>query len=211
MRHQISNKNYKDTIGLISHLILTRPDAVRRLLKRHGVVFSPAPTRGQLIAQVVALLAKNNPSFNTDISKLLAVHIKYKGGDMLALERNREDEFLGGLLGGVAKNLVSNLFKKKSKSSSGSASAAQARQQAGEIEKIKADMQRQMEAMEKQRRAQQEQQRRQMEEDRRLREEQDKKKRKRLMSGILIAAGSAVVITGIIVVATSLRPKQSRM
>ena len=210
MRHQISNKKYKETIGLISHLILTRPDAVRKLLKRHGVVFSPAPTRGQLIAYVVELLAENNPSFNQSLSKLLTVHIKYKGRDMFALEGKKgsqrsyytEDEFLGGLIGGVAKNLIGGLFKKKNKSSS---SATPTASQAAEIEKMKADMQRQMLEMEKQRQEQEQERRKSREEEqRRRREEEARQKRQMYFFG-----GGAVVVTVVVIVlAISLRPKK---
>ncbi len=217
MKKRISNKKYKSTIGLISHLILTKPGAVRNLLKRHRVVFSPAPTRGQLIAQVVELLAENKPSFNADLTKLLEVHIKYKGRDILDLDRKRksqrsyyeEDQFLGGLLGGVAKNLIGGLFKKKNKPA-GSTAATTSGSNAAEIEKMKADMQRQMLTleMEQKRKAREDEQRRQREEEDRKREEKAGKKKQ---TNMLIATGVIVVTIVGITLAVTLRPKPKQV
>ena len=190
-------KNQKDVLELITHLILTKPIAVKKLLAKHGIVFSFNPKRKDLIDQVIELLKENNRAFNSDLERLLSIHLKHKGDEIVALESerallNKEDLFLGGILG-VAKGVVgglSGLFGggKKGGSSSGggnaaaAAAAANAARAKAEMEarmrQMEADRRRQQEEAARRRREAEERQRREREAaDRRRREEEDRRRR----------------------------------
>ena len=154
---RITKKEYRSAVDMISHLILTKPNAVEKLLSKHGIVFSGKPSKRQLINEIAEMLRDRDPEFNRDLSKLLMVHIKYKGAEMMALEQGQynsydEDEFLGGLVGGLAKGLVggvSGLFNKKKGGGGGgnAAAQAQAQAQAAQAARLKADMDRKMQQM----------------------------------------------------------------
>jgi len=178
-----THTQYKNALDAIGHLILTKPEAVTALLAEHGVEFSPPPKKTQLVNEVIEMLAENNSAFNEDLIELLDVHLEYKANEINQLI-NEDDEFLGGLVGGLAKGLVGavgGLFGKKKKRGGGGAprpnnnAAAQAAQ-------AKADMQRQMEKMrQEQKRREEEARRRRQEEERRRRqlEEEDRRRRER--------------------------------
>ena len=173
-------KKQKDVLELITHLILTKPEAVVKLLAKHGVIFSFKPTRRDVINQVIELLKQNNQSFNNDLEKLLSIHLEHKGIEIMALESNRallnkEDLFLGGLVGGLAKVALgglSGLFGGK-KSSSGGSSAAGLATAAAQASQMKAEMEAKMQQMEADRRRQQE------EAERRMREQKERQRRER--------------------------------
>lgn len=169
-----------DVIELISHLILTKPSVVESLLSKHGVDFGFQPSKENLINEVVEKLKTKNLSFNKDLEGLLGVHVKNKGQELIALKSQEyfdnqvEDQFLGGIVGGLAKGAISGisgLFGKK-KSSGGSSNAA-AQQQAAMAAKLKADMDAKMRRIEDERRRAQE------EADRRRREEEERRRRER--------------------------------
>lgn len=169
-----------DVIELISHLILTKPSVVESLLSKHGVDFGFQPSKENLINEVVEKLKTKNLSFNKDLEGLLGVHVKNKGQELIALksqeyfDNQAEDQFLGGIVGGLAKGAISGisgLFGKK-KSSGGNSNAA-AQQQAAMAAKLKADMDAKMRRIEDERRRAQE------EADRRRREEEERRRRER--------------------------------
>ncbi len=204
MKQYISKKKYNDTINLISHLILTQPDALIQLLKRYGVVFSPPPKPHQLINEVVELLAEDNPSFNNSLSKLLTTHIQHKSSEILNLQPKQfqsyvdEDEFLGGLVGGLAKGLIGGvsglLSKKKGKKSSGAAA-----QQAAQANKLKAEMEQKLQQLklEQQRKAEEDRRRREREADEKRRKEEDKRKQEqaaKTKNTLLIGGGIAIAL-----------------
>lgn len=179
-------KKQNDVLELISHLILTKPDAVEGLLEKHGVIFPFPPKRSHLINEVVEMLKEQDPYFNNDLNKLLSVHLKHKGAEIIVLESQKlmqqEDQFLGGLVGGLVKGAVggiSGLFKKKK--SSGGGNAAALRQQQAMAAKMKADMDAKMRQMEDDRRRAKEEadRRKREEEDRRRREREDQERRRR--------------------------------
>ncbi|AJR03568.1 hypothetical protein [Siansivirga zeaxanthinifaciens] len=170
-----------DVIELISHLILTKPSVVESLLSKHGVDFGFQPSKENLINEVVEKLKTKNLLFNKDLEGLLDVHVKNKGQELIALKSQEyfdnqvEDQFLGGIVGGLAKGAISGisgLFGKKKKSSGGSSNAA-AQQQAAMAAKLKADMDAKMRRLEDERRRARE------EADRRRREEEDRRRRER--------------------------------
>lgn len=232
-------KTQKDVLELITHLILTKPGAVIKLLKKHGVVFSFKPTRRDLIDQIVELLKQNNRSFNEDLEKLLSIHLEHKGIEIMALESdrallNKEDLFLGGLIGGVAKGALGALggIFGGGKSSGGgggnsaglAAAAAQAQQMKAQMEakmqQMEADRRRQQEEAERRMREAEERQRREREEaERRRREDEDRMRRSQAEksgkgdsksgnNNVLIIGGIAavVVIGGIVAISMSRKP-----
>jgi DNA repair exonuclease SbcCD ATPase subunit len=232
-------KTQKDVLELITHLILTKPGAVIKLLAKHGIVFSFKPTRRDLIDQVIELLKQNNRSFNEDLEKLLSIHLEYKGIEIMALESdrallNKEDLFLGGLIGGVAKGALGalgGLFGGGKSSGGGggnsaglAAAAAQAQQMKAQMEakmqQMEADRRRQQEEAERRMREAEERQRREREEaERRRREEEASRRRaeaeksgkgdsKSDNNNMLIIGGVAavVVIGGIVLFAGSRKP-----
>ena len=113
-----------DILALISHLIVTKPNTVSRLLKKFGVTFSKSPSTADLIEEVVNMIDDFNRQFIYELDGLLALHLKRKGHQIIGiknigvLERtvqvSQEDNFLG-ILGGAIKGIgmVSKLFKKK--------------------------------------------------------------------------------------------------
>ena len=176
-------KKEKDVLELITHLILTKPVAVVKLLARHGVVFSFKPKRKDLINQVVELIKERHVPFMKDLEQLLSIHLKHKGLEIMALESNREllnkeDLFLGGLIGGVAKGALGalgGLFGGGGSSGGGGGggnSAAMAAA-AANAANAKAEMEARMRQMEADRRRQQE------EADRRMREAEERQRRER--------------------------------
>jgi len=178
-------KKENDVLELITHLILTKPVAVKKLLAKHGVVFSFKPKRKDLINEIIELLGERNALFNKDLERLLAIHLENKGLEIMALESHRalfnqadEDEFLGGLIGGVAKGALGALGGmfgggKKSVSSGGGGGNAAAAAAAANAARAKAEMDARMRQMEADRRRQQQ------EADRRRREAEDRRRRER--------------------------------
>ncbi len=180
-------KKENDVLELITHLILTKPVAVKKLLAKHGVVFSFKPKRKDLINEIIELLGERNALFNKDLERLLAIHLENKGLEIMALESHRalfnqadEDEFLGGLIGGVAKGALGalgGLFggggKKSVSSGGGGGGNAAAAAAAANAARAKAEMDARMRQMEADRRRQQQ------EADRRRREAEDRRRRER--------------------------------
>lgn len=181
-------KKESDVLELITHLILTKPVAVKKLLAKHGIVFSFKPSRKDLINQIINGISRTDPAFINDLERLLAIHLENKGMEIMALESHRalfnqadEDEFLGGLIGGVAKGALGalgGLFNKKRKTSGGGSSAALA---AANAARAKAAMDARMRQMEADRRRQQQEaeRRRREAEERRRREEEARRQRER--------------------------------
>jgi len=233
-------KKQKDILELITHLILTKPVAVKKLLAKHGVIFSFNPKRRDLINEVIELLRENNRSFNNDLERLLSIHLEHKGVEIMALESerallNKEDMFLGGLIGGVAKGALGalgGLFGggKKGGSSSGGGNAAAAAAAANaarakaemdaRMRQMEADRRRQQEEADRRRREAEERQRREREAaDRRRREEEERRRRAEMEksskgdgksgnNNMMIIGGIAavVVIGGIVAISMSKKP-----
>ncbi len=187
-------KKQNDVLELISHLILTKPDAVEKLLYKHGVVFPFQPKRKHLINEVVEMLKEQDPRFNKDLDRLISTHLKNKGMEIIVLESHKilkeqnEDQFLGGLVGGLAKGAIgglSSLFgKKKSRGGGGNNQAAQLQAQRmkaqmdAKMRQMEEDKRRMREENERRRREEEERRRRKEEEDRRRRREEEDRKRR---------------------------------
>ena len=105
---------YSKFIGILTHLIYTQPEAIKEVLETHGVRFSSPLSQQLLIGATVDMLSKRSPSFDNDLGELVSLHIKQSPEALLAYEA-QEDQFLGGLVGGLAKKLVGGIFKKRKK------------------------------------------------------------------------------------------------
>jgi len=114
-------QQYNDTINLISHLILTNPNAVNTLLTDYGLKFPRKPTKMQLADGVIELLKTDTTNFQKALETLLTLHVKDRGKEMLALERgfnSYDDGDQDAFFGGIAKiglGLVGKLLKGKGK------------------------------------------------------------------------------------------------
>ena len=169
-----------DVLELITHLILTKPKVVIKLLNKYGVRFKFRPQPEDLINELVELLKERNDSFYSDLNRLLSIHVEHKGMEIMALELGQEDNFLGGLVGGIVKPLLGGIFGGGSKPRPSNNGAAQAAAQAqAQAAKMKAEMEAKMQRMEAERRRQEEEARRRREEEerRRRREEEDRRRR----------------------------------
>ncbi len=189
-------KRYNDSINLIGHLILTKPKPVIGLLAKHGITFKGMPHGNQLIDEVVELLKSNTQKFEDDLSKLLMIHIQFKGKEMLALERGDfssyddgaqdEDEFWGAIAKGVVGG-IGSIFKKKRNKGRGrggnsanlmASQAAARRRAAAQAAQMKRDLQMQLQRIRKEaaeRRRREAETRRREEAARRRREAEAKK------------------------------------
>ncbi|WP_281989721.1 hypothetical protein [Aquimarina aggregata] len=187
-------KRYNDSINLIGHLILTKPKPVIGLLAKHGITFKGIPHGNQLIDEVVELLKSNTQKFEDDLSKLLMIHIQFKGKEMLALERGDfssyddgaqdEDEFWGAIAKGVVGGIGSIFKKKRNKGRGGNSAsliasqAAARRRAAAQAAQMKRDLQMQLQRIRKEaaeRRRREAETRRREEAARRRREAEAKK------------------------------------
>ena len=203
----LNKTRYKDAVDLISHLILTQPKAVTAVLEKFNLRFEGIPPSNILIKEVVGLLSEDDPRFIDEFSRVLAHHINKKGKKMLSIDqlrkklRDRDDSFLTGLLGGVAKKLVGGiggLFKKKrrrSRSSSG-ASAVQSAQ----IRRLQSDLRAQMARQAAERRRMREEAERRRREEERKRLERERKaaaekaaSQKKTQTMLMIGGGVALL------------------
>lgn len=202
-KQKLTKRQYNDALEFITHLILTKPEAVRRLLARFDVHFTSRPSNRQLINEVVRMLSKNNQKFNDSLTKLISIHIEHKGGEMAVIDDNYDsyeyDEIWGALAGLAGKAIggIAGLFGKKKNSGGGGggAAAAIAAQQQAAAARMKADMDAKMRQMQldQQRRDEEERRRRREEEDRRRREaETSAAKKKDGGSNVMMIGGMAV-------------------
>lgn len=188
--------SYEAALNVISHIVLTKPEAAARLLERHGVRFKSKPGQKQLSDRMIDLISEGQPGVIKDLEDLLAAHLKYKGEELLG--RN-EDQFLSQAVG-VASGLVKGLgglFGKKKRRKQRARAQQQAmaqRAKSDAAEKMKL-MQMQMEAKKQQQQAE-----RQREEDRRRREEKDKD-RKAANQRMMLIGGGGVVLALVLVFA----------
>lgn len=212
-------QQYNGVIDLVGHLILTKPDAVIRLLAKYGVVFKGTPERKLLISEVVRMFHKGNQAFINDLSKIINLHIQAKGKEMVLLDIKAfnsfvgEDEFWGKLAKG-ALGIVGKIFKgkkKKRRSSSPksvnkTASATAATQALlAQANQMRRDFERRIMEMEKQRK---EEDRRRKEEAEKQRKEAEAKRKNTLMIGGVIV-GFALV--GTIIFVAGRKPQQPMM
>ncbi len=210
-QRRLTKGQYNDALEFITHLILTKPEAVRRLLARFDTHFTSPPSNRQLINEVVRMLSKNNQKFNDSLTKLISIHIERKGGEMAVLDDNYDsyeyDEIWGALAGLAGKAIggIAGLFGKKKKSGGGGgAAAAIAAQQQAAAARMKADMDAKMRQMQldQQRRAAERREaesRRREEEDRRRRDaEANAAKKKGGNSNVLLFGGlAAAALVGV--------------
>jgi len=104
---------YTKFIGILSHLIYTKPLAVKSLLNEYGVGIDGIPTYKELISATVELLSQQDKGFESDLGELVSLHVKKNADELMEYD---EDSFLGGLIGGLAKGLIGGIggiFKKK--------------------------------------------------------------------------------------------------
>ena len=212
-------KNYNDAINLMSHLILTKPKAVVRLLAKHKLVFKGVPNRAQVIEAVVEKMKSGDDAFVEDIGKLITTHIQFKGQEMLALEatdfdsydESEEDEFWG-TLASKAVGIVGGLFKKKKKrrkrsnTSSGALLASQSSSKArAQANQIRLDMQRKMMEMESKLKAAHEQQLAKIKADaiQARKEQEEKNKKKQTQLYMIGGAMAAILLVGGVLIAGS--------
>lgn len=176
-RNNYSEKE-NDAMELIGHLIMTKPSVVIKLLGRHGIHFSFRPEKKDLVNEVIDMILEDNPSFNQDLEKQLAIHLDKYGVEIMALESqralmNKEDEFLGGLVAGLAKGVVGSLKGALTGFVSNTGVAG------GGADRAKQEMDRKMQRMEEERKRKQAEEHRAREErDRRRREEEDMRRRR---------------------------------
>ncbi|MEO9870361.1 MAG: hypothetical protein ABJQ69_03600 [Ekhidna sp.] len=121
MDKKITKGEYKDALNLMSHLMLTKPETVRKFLANHGIKFSQTPTRKELINEMVNLLSTGNSRVYKDFASLISAHITHKGTEMAQFSKyfhsyQGEDDFFGAVTAGlgIAKK-VSGLFRRKKK------------------------------------------------------------------------------------------------
>ncbi len=219
-------QDYNQTINLISHLILTKPQSVISLLSDNGVRFTAPPNRKQLIDMVVELMKDHDRRFIDDLGDLVTLHIQKNGKEMLQLDSNNsyideddEDEFWGALAKGAI-SLVGGLFgggkKRKNRRRAANAAAAQAASRAAaqratqQAERIRMDMQRKMEEMIRKQREREEQLRREQEEQKRKEEARIKamqEKAKQSKNTMLMIVGGLAIVVVLVVVSKKSAPK----
>lgn len=218
---QSFQKQYNDSIKLISHLILTKPKPVIGLLAKHGVIFKGTPPRKQIINEVVELLNSSNEKFENDLGKLLTVHIQYRGKEMLALERSEfssyddgdmdEDQFWGALAKGAI-GIVGSLFKGKKRrrrSRGGGNAAAQAAQTKRDMQLLSIRMAESKRRREEERRRREEERRRREEAERRRREEEERRRReqqaaaRRKQTNTMLMVGGGIALLAVVGVVIS--------
>ena len=199
-------KKREDALKIISHLILTKPVAVRKLLARHGTRFNFAPGRRALINEVVEQLQQQDRAFVKDFDRLLAQHMNNRGMELVLLESQRrlealgEDEFLGGL-GGVLKGALSSVTGMLGggggapRAGGGGGSTQQSN---AEAERLKAEMEQKMKQLEEDRRRMREDEERRKREaearqrraDEERRRQQEVENQKRLLESMSASAKS---------------------
>lgn len=184
MDKKITKGEYKDALNLISHLILTKPETVRKFLAKHGVKFPYTPKRKELVSEVVDLLSESDPVVYKDFASLISAHITYKGAEMQQFSKyfssyNGEDEFFGAITAGlgIAKK-IGGLFgrKKRRRRATPTASRSSSNNSAA---LMKMQMDRQMADMRRQQAAAAAESRRREADARRQREEEDRRRRQR--------------------------------
>lgn len=223
---QSFQQKYNDSLKLLSHLILTKPEAVIRLLTKHGIIFKGNPTRKQLIDEVVELLRSESSTFENDLGSLLTTHISYRGKEMLELDRSRfhsysdeedEDAFWGALAKGAVGIIGGLIGKKKrrrrSRGGGGTNAAAQAVQTKRDMQLLSIRMAESKRRREEERRRREAEERRRREEaERRRREEQARREREaakaRQNRTMLIAGGgiALLAVVGVFMAKSNPRP-----
>ncbi len=191
MDKKITKGEYKDALNLISHLILTKPETVRKFLAKHGVKFPRTPKRKELVNEVVDLLAESDPVVYKDFASLISAHITYKGAEMKQFSKyfnsyNGEDEFFGAITAGlgIAKK-IGGLFgrKKRRRRAAPTASRSSSNNSAAlmkmQMDRQMAEMRRQQAAAAAESRRREADARRRREEDRRRRQQQEDEERRR--------------------------------
>lgn len=211
-------KQYNSVINLVGHLMLTKPDAVIRLLAKYGVIFKGTPQQKQLTYEVVQMFHRGHQGFVNDLEKVLNLHIQAKGNEMAQLEQmgfstyvdfDNEDAFWGKIAKGALK-MVGKVFKKKrkgrsSRGSSSSSSAAATKVALAQAAQMRKDFERQMKEMEERRK---EAERERKEAIERRRKEEEAKKKQTFIIGVAVAG--TMLIGGFIFIAGR-RPQQPMM
>lgn len=202
---------YKTAIGLISHLVLTKPGMAEKFLANHGVMFNAAPNRKQLIGALIDLIAEDDPAVNQDLISLFTSHLKFKGQDLMELISDfpspNEDQFLNDALG-IAKSVfdgIGGLFgkkkrRRKAEEAKRKIAAAQAKARAkkeAEDKMFQLQMLQQQQAEE--RRRQDEIRRKEEREDKQRREERaDRKRQNNLILSAIGGAMALLIVGGIV-------------
>ncbi|WP_025741907.1 hypothetical protein [Aquimarina pacifica] len=164
----MQQQQYNVTIELVSHIILTKPDAITRLIAKHGITYQTIPSNDELVESVLHLM-KTSDAFIEELGDQITIHAQQKSKELISLEQsgyityhdNGEDEFFGSLLkvglkavGGLIKKGVKKIGKgrkKGRKSSSGSSnSVSKAIAQTAQIRK---DLQNKIRILEKKNRS----------------------------------------------------------
>lgn len=183
MDKKITKGEYKDALNLISHLILTKPETVRKFLAKHGVKFPRTPKRKELVSEVVDLLSEGDPIVYKDFASLISAHITHKGAEMKQFSKyfnsyNGEDEFFGAITAGlgIAKK-IGGLFGRKKRRRRAAPTASRSSSSNNSAALMKMQMDRQMAEMRRQQAAAAAESRRREAEARRRREEDDRRRR----------------------------------
>lgn len=183
MDKKITKGEYKDALNLISHLILTKPETVRKFLSNNGVNFSYTPKSKELVSEVVDLLSAGDPAVYKDFASLISAHITHKGTEMAQFSKyfnsyNGEDEFFGAITAGlgIAKK-IGGLFGRKKRRRR--AAPTSSRSSGNSAALMKMQMDRQMASMRRQQQAAAAESRRREAEARRRRDEEDRRRRQR--------------------------------
>ena len=200
LKNQKRGTVYSKFLGILTHLIFRKPEAIKKLLEDFGVKFASAVDYKVLIGATVDLLAKRDPEFENELGELLSLHVRSKSDELKALE-NQEDQFFGGLVGGLVKGALGGLFKGKKRRGGGAAATAN---------NVKNDMNQQLVLMQKQmemrqaqarqdrldKEAKEESERKRKEQKEELRERKEAAARKRMNQNLMI--GGIVVVLGIV-------------
>jgi len=165
---------YTKFIGILSHLIYTKPLAVKALLNEYGVGIDGEPTYKELISATVELLSQQDKGFESDFGELVTLHIKNNSDELMSYD---EDSFFGGIVGGLAKGLIGgigSIFKKKRRPRHHAPRPV--------VSNVKNDMAQQMariRAEEQRREAKRRAERERKEEERRIRKEEKEERERR--------------------------------
>jgi len=198
----MTQAQYNEAINLIGHLILTRGDALTKLLRHHGIGFLNTPSRNQLIEATIDLLSEGNHAFTKALTTLIEQHIDLKGDVLLSLRKagfdsySDEDDFFGGLIKGAI-GAIGGLLKKKKKRKSSSSNSSGSSSNAAHLQALQAkrDLERQIQQMREAQRQRDEALRRQREAERQ-RQEQAAKARRRNQTLMLVGGG--VLVLGVV-------------
>ena len=216
----MQDKRYAGAINVIAHLVLTKPNVVRKFLANNGVRVSREAGEKQLVNEIIDLIETKDPNVLEDLTSLFASHITFKGKELLALgdktSTPEEDEFLGAALGaaaGLVKGIGSWIGAKKRRKA---AEAAHKRNIAAQMAQSKANQAKaeamaRMEAMRIKQEQQAAERRRQAEkaerERKEKREKEEAKVRKQKQTEMYMAMGGGLILVIGLVVFVSMKKK----